>query len=775
MKKSLLALLVFSSLMCKTNAPQVPQLGKSTVKEVIAAMTLEEKAKMVVGMGMTVPGAPAGFLPPTDSADAKIPQKVAGTSGRTHPIPRLGIPSIVMADGPAGVHFLDFTNVKNDKTNATAIPIGTLLASTWDTVLVRQTTNVLGSEARDLGCDIVLGPAQNIHRNPLSGRNFEYYSEDPILSGNIAAAAIQGIQDKDMGTSLKHFAANNSENNRTLLNTFVSERALREVYLRNFEIAVKKAHPWTLMSSYNLINGVYTSESTDLLTTVLRKEWGFDGLVMSDWFALKDPVKQIAAGNDLLMPGRPDQVQAIIEGVKKGDLAIEKLDLSVERVLNLILRTSTFKDYKYSNNPDLKANAETSRKAATEGIVLLKNNGVLPLSNGAKMVLLGDASYDLIAGGTGSGDVKKAYTVSLFEGLTNAGFKVDEKVSSVYQDYIKAEKAKFPPPSMMSLFNPPTVKEMPLDKAVYTPSVNSADVVILSIGRLAGEGQDRKVENDFALTDAEKATIKNVSDLCHAQNKKVVVVINAGGVIETASWRDKVDGILLAWLPGMEGGNAVADILSGKINPSGKLPSTFPMAYADVPSAKNFPGKLLPGEYKGPIDPIFNAKPAEIHYDEGIYVGYRGYDKQNIVPAYEFGYGLSYTDFAYSDLKLSRPDFTDKITVSVTVKNTGKVAGKEVAQLYLSAPNKILDKPMQELKGFGKTKLLQPNESQTLTFDLTAKDLASFDEKSSMWVAEMGNYTVKIGASSRNIKLKADFKLDKTLEVEQVNKVFQMK
>ncbi len=741
----------------------LPQLGKNAVKEVIGALTLDEKIKICVGMGFHIDGMPAGMLPPTDPEDDKTPMKVPGTSGRSHAIDRLGIPSLAMSDGPAGVNFLTSTDATRV---ATAIPNATLIASTWDVELQQKVGTVLGAEAKEYGLDIILAPALNIHRNPLGGRNFEYYSEDPLLSGSTAAAMANGIQSKNVGVSFKHFAANNSETNRMSVNTIVSERALREIYLRNFEYAVKKGNPWTIMSSYNLINGTYTSETHELLTTILRKDWGFKGFVMTDWFGGKDAGAQLKAGNDLLMPGTLPQRVALKKAIADGKLSVEQLNLCVERILNIVLRSNTFNKYAYSNKPPLVADAQISREAATQGMVLLKNEGnTLPLSKSSSIALFGNSSYNIIAGGTGSGDVKRAYTISLVDGAKNAGYKLNDAVATSYLEYIKAEKAKAPKPSFMSLFSPFVIKEMPIAADLISQSAETSDVVVVSIGRNAGEGADRKVENDFNLSAAETDALKNISAAYHAKNKKVVVVINAGGVIEVASWRDYADAILLAWQPGMEGGNAMADVLSGAVNPSGKLPTTFTMTYDDVPSAKTFPGKALQAQPAGvPINPM-QGVPSEISYDDDVFVGYRHYNTNNIKTAYEFGYGLSYTTFSYSDLKLSSTSFNKMIKATVTVKNTGSVAGKEVVELYLSAPAKDLKKPSEELKAYAKTNLLQPNQSQTITLTLNPSDLVSWNTKLGGWVAEAGKYTVKVGTSSLNIKQTAMFSLGSELKL----------
>ncbi|MEO8711168.1 MAG: glycoside hydrolase family 3 C-terminal domain-containing protein [Parafilimonas sp.] len=769
MKKNLIALFVFVILTCtgKLIAQSVPQLGKNSNKEIIAAMTLEEKAKLVTGNGFHMPGAGGPTVGQTQD-------KVAGAAGTTFAIPRFGIPSIVVADGPAGLRIDSVRNDDHSKTYyATAWPVATLLASTWDTTLVKKVGVAFGSEVHDYGVDVILGPALNIHRNPLGGRNFEYYSEDPLIAGNMTAAIVNGIESNGVGTSIKHFAANNQETNRNTINEIISERALREIYLKAFEIAVKKSQPWTVMSSYNKINGTYTSEEHDLLTTILRKEWGFKGLVMTDWFGGKDPVAQMQAGNDLLMPGTKQLSQRIIDAVNHDSLDIKVLDQNVDRVLNLIRQSPSFKNYKFSDKPDLKKDAAISREAASEGMILLKNNdNALPLTSAKNIALFGVNGYQLIAGGTGSGDVNKAYTVSLAQGLTNANYIISNEIKNTYSGYVNDYKAKNPKQTMMEQFmHPrPPMPEYAMDNDMITKQASANDVAIISIGRNAGEGKDRKVEEDFTLTDTEQSLIKNVANAFHAQNKKVVVVLNIGGVIEVASWRDEVDGILLAWQPGLEGGNAMADILSGKVNPSGRLATTFPIKYEDVPSAKNFPGKEFPDQA---TTGGFGMKsiPAEVTYEDGIYVGYRYYNTFNVKPAYEFGYGLSYSNFTFGNLKLSSSTFNNNITATLTITNEGKVAGKEVVEIYLSAPTTNLDKPAEELKAFAKTKLLKPGETQTLKFTLTAADLASFNTAKESWIADAGNYIVKAGASSSDIRLTANFNLPKDVVVEKDNKV----
>ncbi len=773
-KLLLLTVLLLSFYSSKLVAQNAPQLGKASVKDVIAAMTLEEKAKLVVGNGFSMPGSKNQSA--TNIGMTK--DKVAGASGTTFAIPRLGIPSMVVSDGPAGVRIDPIRNNDSAKTYyATAWPVATLIASSWDTSIAKKVGVAFGSEVHDYGLDVILGPGMNIHRNPLGGRNFEYYSEDPVISGNMAAALVNGIQSNGVGVSVKHFVANNEETDRMTINEMISERGLREIYLKNFEIAVKKSNPWTIMSSYNIINDTMTSETHDLLTTILRKEWGFKGFVMSDWFGGRDAVAQMKAGNNLLMPGTPKQTQAIIDAVKNGTLDEKILDENVAGILNVMLKSPSFKNYKYSDKPDLKKDAEISREAATEGMVLLKNdNNALPLKSVKNIALFGVNGYELIAGGTGSGDVNKAYTVSLAQGLNNAGYVLNDETKNLYAAYVADYKSKNPKQSIIEQFMHPRapMPEYAVSNDIINKQAASSDIAIIAIGRNAGEGKDRQVDNDFNLSDVEKTMIKSVADAFHAQNKKVVVVLNIGGVIEMASWRDNVDGILLAWQPGLEGGNAMTDILSGKVNPSGKLATTFPMQYEDVPSAKNFPGTEFPDKATSGMMGM-KLIPAEVTYEEGIYVGYRYYNTFNVKPAYEFGYGLSYSNFTFGNLKLSSSTFDKSITATLTITNQGKMPGKEVVEIYVSAPANNIDKPSEELKAFAKTKLLKPGETQTVKFTLTAADLASFYTDKEAWIADAGKYTLKAGASSTDIRLKASFNLPNEITVEKVNKALTPK
>jgi len=740
------------------------------IDAIIKQMTNEEKVDILIGVGMPGTQIMTDSGPFGDLKESSVPGSVGGTASIT----RFGIPATIFVDGPAGLRIEP--KRKNDSKTyyATAFPVGTALASTWNKSLLEEVGKAMGNEVKEYGADILLSPALNIQRNPLNGRNFEYYSEDPLVSGKTAAAIVNGIQSQGVGTSVKHFAANNQETNRLTVNAHVSERAMRELYLKGFEIAVKESQPWTVMSSYNKLNGIYTSENKDLLTQVLRNEWGYKGIVMTDWFGgfpgyetikegkISDVVAQMNAGNDLIMPGIPKQKKVLLAALNSGKLPQEVANLNVKRILEYVFKTPTFAQYKYSNSPHLAKNAETTRKAATEGMVLLKNENTLPFANKQKEIsLFGVTSYAWITGGTGSGSVNNKHTVSLLEGLITAGYKLDQELVGRYKPFAEkqeaAQKEKIKEGGLLTL--PGRLSELKMTDDFIAKKAESSEIAFVTLGRNSGEGGDRAIENDFNLATEEVEMLDRITKAFHANGKKVVVILNIGGVIETASWKDKVDAILLAWQPGQEGGHSVADVISGTVNPSGKLAMTFPVNYADHFSAKNFPG--IPAD-----------NPKDVTYEEGVYVGYRYFNTFNIKPSFEFGFGKSYTDFVYTNMKTNSNIFNNKLEVSVEVKNVGKVNGKEVVELYVSAPNKSIDKPKSELKAYAKTKDLKPGESQTITFTLNPKDLASYITSKSAWIAEAGNYTISIGASSLDLKTIKGFSLKNELIVERVQQVF---
>lgn len=740
------AILVFSL----SFSQQTPQLNKNNIKEVVKAMTLDEKIHFVSGIGMSI------SLGNDGPVAGSIGGKVVGAAGATLAIPRLGIPSVIMADGPAGLR-IDPTIVNGEKIYTTAFPVGSLIASTWNTTLTTSVGKAMGNEVKEMGVDVLLAPGMNLIRNPLCGRNYEYYSEDPVLSGEMATAAVNGVQSQEVGVSVKHFVANNQESNRNSVSALVSQRALRELYLRGFEIAIKKSNPWTVMSSYNKINGTYVSENPELLTTILHDEWNFKGMVTTDWFSGRKYANQVKAGNDLLMPGRKQEAKKIKEALDEGSLKETELDRNIERILQLVVKTPVFANYRYSQHPNFIANRAIAQQAAEEGMILLKNKAALPLSAG-KIALLGNASYDTFAGGTGSGEVKSAYTISFYDGLKKTGFSLDENLKNAYLSYITEEKEKRPKRvSILDVIKP--VEEFPISEEQLQQMSSNCEAAIITIGRNAGEGSDRSLETDYVLNDKELALIKATASAFHAQGKKLIVALNIDALVEVTSWQDLADALLITWLPGQEAGNAFANILTGKTNPSGKLPQTMALSYNDIPSATAFPGTP-------------KRSPSESVYNEGIYVGYRYFSSFGKPVAYPFGYGLSYTQFEMKKLK-APTKFSKKLSLSVEVTNVGEVAGKEVVQVYLSAPAKSMDKPALELKAFAKTELLSPKQSQTLSFTLTPESLASFNTARSAWVVEAGTYTVKVGNSVENILQTATFTVPKEIVVQKVADVLK--
>lgn len=730
-----------------------PKLNENNIDEVIKAMTLEEKAKLVVGGGWGSMN--AGSI---TASDEKL---VPGAAGTTQPIPRLGIPSTVLADGPAGLRIEPVRRGDSQTYYCTGYPVGTVLACTWNTDLVEELLTTMGQEVREYGVDVLLAPGMNLHRNPLCGRNFEYFSEDPLLSGKISAAYVKGIQKNDVGVSVKHFAANNQEINRNENNARISQRALRELYLKNFEIAIREAKPWTVMSSYNKLNGSYTQQSHDLLTGILRDEWGYEGIVMTDWGNKAGTVNAVQAGNDLMEPGADSESQRIVEAVNNGTLDVADLDRNVKRMLEYIVKTPRFKGYKFSNKPDLEGHAKLVREAAAEGMVLLKNNGNLPMEAKGNIALFGLSAYKSIAGGTGSGNVNKPYIRNISEGLEAAGFTLDSRLADFYakhREYVASQSALGMGGGRNVMLGEAVLPEVAINQSAVQSCAQRNDAAVIVIGRNAGEGDDRRMVDDFELTDVERALVRNVCNEFHKVGKKVTVVMNIGGVIETASWKGQPDAILLAWTPGQEVGNSVADVLTGKSNPSGKLSMTFPLSYLDIPSSANFPynGQVQQQQGRGFGGRNIGNKDIDYtNYAEGIWVGYRYFNTAGVEVSYPFGYGLSYTTFSYSKPTVKAKNGGFEATI--TVKNTGKVAGKEIVQIYVSAPDGGLVKPSEELKAFGKTKLLQPGESQTLTFSADAYTLASFNEQASEWQTAAGKYTVKFAASATDVRASATF------------------
>ncbi|MEI6139135.1 MAG: glycoside hydrolase family 3 C-terminal domain-containing protein [Mariniphaga sp.] len=752
---------------CFHKPTPIPKLGEDRIDKVIAAMTSEEKIGMTVGDGK--------FLPQGDKKSTEQGQGIIIANQNSNKvIPRLNIWSSALTDGPSGLNRDPHPAGAKEYSYTTAFPTSTCIAATWNDELVEKVGRAFGNEVLEYDYDLVLMPALNLHRNPKCGRNFEYYSEDPLLSGKMAGAMTRGLQSNGIGATLKHFMGNNQESNRRTYNAVISQRALREIYLRGFEIAVKEGHPEAIMTSYNKVNGFYTAENPELLNDVVRKEWGWKGVFMTDFDGYGSAVAKVRAGNNMLMGGNMDEVNELRAALKNKSLDESTLDKNLVYNMRQKLKSPRAKGYQPSLKPDLETHAKIAREAAAEGMVLLKNDkNALPFNNVKTVAVFGKISYYLIEAGTGSGGIRSnPYAISVNEGLKTAGFQVIKELEDNYTAFIADifEKNLVP-----DFFNNPKMladngvkdgkapghfkkrlvafhEEMDMPKQNIEKQVPNSDIAVITLGRSGGENY----ENGYLPTSAiEVDLVKNVCDAYHAAGKKVVVVLNVGGVCETASWKSYPDAILLAWQPGQEGGHAVADILKGAVNPSGKLPDSFPIKYEDVPSTKFFPGE--PAE-----------NPVNSFYTEGIYVGYRYYDTFKIPVSYEFGYGLSYTTFEYSNLRLSSKSFDHRINVTITVKNTGSVAGKESVQLYLHAPSSEMEKPIHELKGFAKTNILQPNDSQQLSFSLDVHSLASFQSGLSAWVADAGNYEVRIGASSKDIRLKGSFNLPEQVIVEKV-------
>ena len=744
------------------------KLNANNIDEVIGEMTLEEKVHMVIGCGMSM------------GDGAKFP----GTAGRTYDIPRLGIPSVYSADGP---HRLAMS-VKRDFDSrfyyATEFPSGTTVAATFDPNAAYQVGAALGEEVKDYGMDVLLAPGANLMRNALCGRNHEYYSEDPVVTGKMAAGYIKGVQSQGVGTCLKHFAVNNQETNRNNNDSRVAQRPLRELYLKGFEIAVKESQPWSIMTSYNKVNGKYTCEDIDLTENILRDEWGFKGVVMSDWNAGTDAVTSMKAGNDMLQPGQERQYKAILEAVQNGTLDEAILNRNVKRILELVVKCHTFENYKYANETDLKAHAIIDRTIGAEGIVLLDNRSVLPLTANVKTIALyGTTSYDMVPAGMGFGSTGVGYyCVSLVEGMRNAGYTVDADLIKKYKKHLFDEQKRLypngkPPFSLTPLKR---AEEFVPTSDELSAQVKNNDVAIITLGRTSGEASDRRVE-EFYLKENESALIKQVAEAYHAAGKKVIVILNICSPVETASWKNMVDAVICAFQPGQEVGNCVADVLTGKVNPSGHLPMTFAIKYGDAPSDSNFPYDY---EFKMPSFAMgsgmnFESKEKEekpkeavrnvdfTDYEEGIYVGYRYFETFDKEVSYPFGHGLSYTTFSF---EIVSSDINgDNCEMKVAVKNTGNCAGKESVQVYVKAPAGGLEKPAKELKAFAKTKLLQPGESEVVTLSWKLMDMASLNEKSSSWELPKGTYQWMVGASSADVRCTVIQKVSKAQKVKVHN------
>ena len=740
------------------------QLRAESIDEVLNAMTLEDKCHLVLGCGMHF------------NDEAKFP----GTAGSTFGVARLGIPETYCADSQQGLRM----NAKRDWDHNDYYPTDFVasmtLASTWDREAAFKVGQGIGNEVREFGLDWILSPAMNLIRNPLCGRNHEYYSEDPYLSGTIGAGYVKGVQSEGTAACPKHFVANNQETNRNNNISQVSQRALRELYLKAFEIMVKESDPWTIMTSYNKLNGPYAVQNRELLTTIVRDEWGWKGMYVSDWNAGDDAVAAMLAGNDMLQPGQDKQYQAILEAAKNGKLPMKVLNANVKRILEYVVKTHNFKKAGHScdkpccvpmcSAENLKAHAQTVREVGADGIVLLKNSGILPLT-GKRVALFGCTSYDWISGGSGFGGTSVGhYTVSLVEGLRSAGYEVYKPLIRTYTQHLAAEEKRlFPngrPP--FSLLPPARADEKQFTAEELNAAIEGSDVAIISLGRKSGEAADRS-EADFYLKEGEAQLIKAVSEAYHAKGKQVVVLLDICSPMDVASWQDQIDALVCTWQGGQESGFSVADVLSGKVNPSGKLPMTFQIKYGDAYADQFFPsnvddktlGAMFMWGYNKDQAPKERKPQANIdytNYEEDIYVGYRYFDSFGKPVAYPFGFGLSYTTFEYDDMEVEEEDGV--YTVKVEVKNTGKRAGRNVVELFVAAPDsKKMNKPEKELRNYAKTKLLQPGEEETITMKVSTEDLASFNEKASAWKTDAGTYTFMICSSVNDVEAKATAKV----------------
>jgi beta-glucosidase len=642
--------------------------------------------------------------------------KVALCSGKdfwtTKPLTRSKIPSIFMTDGPNGLRKSNVTSgFAEDIVPATCFPTASSLASSWNIRLVEEVGKAIGEECQENDVQIILGPGVNIKRSPLCGRNFEYYSEDPILSGYLGAAWVRGVQSQGVGTALKHFACNNQETNRMTINAIVDERTLRELYLRPFEIVVKMEQPWSVMASYNRINGVFSCENSWLLKDVLRNQWGFKGFVVSDWGAVNNLAAGIKAGMNLEMPGGPLD-RSVVDAFDRGKLSEKDLNQSVEEVLRITLKADSLKkeNFKYDRNQ----HHQLARKAASDCFVLLKNeNSILPLKRDSKkkVAIIGSfAKTPRIMGG-GSSMVKPT--------LVDVPYDEIKKISGNNLSFSYAEG--YP--------DIDTINQGIIDNAVTL--AHNSDIVVIFAGlpeNMETEGTDRRNINLPASHNA------LISQIAKVNNNVIVVLFNSAPV--TMPWLPDIEGLLLVGLSGQAVGGAIADVLLGDVNPSGKLAETYPLKLEDTPSFLNFPGENQ-----------------EVNYSERMFVGYRYYDIKNIPPLFPFGYGLSYTSFSYHNLKLSSTNIkdTDTLIVTLTVTNTGQKPGKEVVQLYILDYACTYQRPIKELKAFAKVELA-PGETQRLGFLFSYEDFAYYNPVVKDWVVETGDFEILAGASSQDIR-----------------------
>ena len=745
-------LMLASALIATLSLSAQIKLTADNIDQVVEAMTLEEKCHLVVGTSFLSDEETRGVVGYTRSI-------VPGAAGTTFPLEKYGIPAVVFADGPAGLR-ISPTRRGSDRTYyCTGFPIGVAMASSWNEELISEVGAAMGAEVLDYNVDVILGPGVNLMRNPLCGRNFEYYSEDPLLAGKSAAALIRGVQSKGVGTSIKHFAVNNQEINRLANDSRVDIRTLRELYLRVFQIAIEEAQPWTVMTSYNFVNGRYTSEDAGLLDSIMRREWGFRGAVVSDWGGGLDVVKQMQAGNDMLQPGFTKLYTALLKGVEDGRLDVKHLDACCRRILQLVVLSPKFRGYKPTNAPDLATHAKVARRAAAEGMILLKNEGqALPVTTDQSVALFGTTSYKFIAGGTGSGEVNKAYVVELRDGMLNAGYNLNADVDQLYAAHMAVEKERLDPINSKRLWCVPKFMEnqLPNIAEVARAAAQTSEAAIITIGRNSGEGFDRHIKDDYLLKADELELIDAVSKEFHRAGKKVSVVLNVCGLVDVTAWRDKVDAILLCWLPGQEGGNAVADVLCGKTSPSGHLTASMPMSYADV-KAQTFPENIYVDDRNASFyrysetEKMYEQPNIDYtNYYEGIWVGYRDYATHNIPVAYPFGHGLTYGEFELDRMTAELEG--DTVSVTCRVRNVGDRAAKQVVQLYSSQRRPSMPKPAVELRGFAKSRELASGESEELTIRVPLRYFAAYDDAGNRWVVDADTYTLSLGFSSEDVR-----------------------
>jgi beta-glucosidase len=677
-----------------TIASTVAQANDEQVEALIARMTLEEKIQMLHGANRR------GFI------------------GYVPAIPRLGIPELALTDGPAGVRHGP----------GTAFPAPVALAATWDRSLAQEYGAALGAETKAKGQNILLGPMVNIVRVPEGGRNFETFGEDPYLTAQIALAEIRGIQSQGVMAEVKHYAANNQEKDRLQVSAEVDERTLREIYLPAFEAAVKEAKVGSVMAAYNKVNGTFSSENTHLLKDILKGEWGFDGFVVSDWGATHSTVEAANNGLDIEMPGDKYFGQQLLVAVQQGQVSQAIIDDKVRRILRMMVRFE-FLDRPAKVGPlDYAAQGRVARRVAEAGVVLLKNEGnVLPLdvSNFKSIALIGPYADRATSGGGGSARMSALNTVNPLGAIAE---RIGNRAILRF--------LKFVPGTDLSKSDTATTGAGLLADAVQL--AKECELALVFARDFETEGTDRAA---ITLPDEQDELISAIV----RANPRTIVVLNTGCMVLVNSWADAVPAIVQAWYPGQDDGNVIADVLFGNVNPSGKLPLTFPKRREDtaVTNAEQYPG--------------LNGRGL---YSEGVFVGYRHFDKDNIAPQFAFGHGLSYTTFEYSNIKLSRSRIKpgESLTVELQVKNTGRRQGAEVVQLYVQDVNASVPRPIKELKGFERV-LLRSEQMKVVHINLDARAMSFYDVTKKQWTVEPGQFKIMVGSSSRDIRLSAEFEV----------------